>query len=140
MKGVEEDAWNLLDADGGSTVDIDEFRSAAARGPLAELIARQRRVASMEASLSGSAGDGPVQFTLSMLPMGMSVGDAMEAPLEPKKKPKNGGPAIKGATSYVECKLKGLWNAGKGIILCASVDAGKSSTWMPTRSSYARIV
>ena len=49
----------------------------------------------------------------------------MEAPLEPKKKPKNGGPAIKGATSYVECKLKSLWNAGKGIILCASVDAGE---------------
>ena len=44
---------------GDSTVDVNKFRAAAASGPLAELIAKQCKVASL-ARVRGVRDDGPV--------------------------------------------------------------------------------
>lgn len=126
LRAQKEEAWKVLDADGSGAVDTQEFVNAATSGPLAELLAQQRRFTSMEALLSSCPATGCNRsFTLSMLPVGMSASDAQTADLEAKKQPKNGCPAIKGATSYLECYMEGLVNAGGGTVLYALVDAGE---------------
>jgi flavorubredoxin/flavin reductase (DIM6/NTAB) family NADH-FMN oxidoreductase RutF len=125
LKQKKEEAIKIIDADGGGSVDKEEFIAAATEGPFADMLARERRMASLE-SLLGE-GDGGLQFTLNMLPEGMNESEAMEAGQDKKfqKKAKNGCTVISGSTSFVECEVKSLVSAGTSSIIYATVKQGE---------------
>jgi len=121
----KEKAWKTLDADGSGEIEVDELRAAAQDGPLAEMIAEQRRFASLEAVLSGANHD--TEFTLCMLPSDLSVEDALKADFITGKKnrAKNGCDAIQGCAAYVECKVEQLSRTGNYALLYGQVLAGE---------------
>jgi flavin reductase (DIM6/NTAB) family NADH-FMN oxidoreductase RutF len=123
MKQKKEDAWKVLDIDGGGTVDMEEFIQAASEGPFAEMLDRERKMASLE-SIMGDDEDGALEFSLCMLPEGMKLEDAQKAPQHKKKKAKNGCTVIDGCTSFVECRVKSLVSAGTSSIIYAEVVQG----------------
>jgi flavin reductase (DIM6/NTAB) family NADH-FMN oxidoreductase RutF len=119
----KEEAWALLDDDASGEVDVDELAAAARDGPLAEMIAQQRRIASLE-TLLGKAED-HVKFTLSTIPQGTTTKEAMEADLVKPKKCKNGLPAVKGATAYIECTVEKAIRSGNCTLLYGLVNGGE---------------
>lgn len=120
----QEKAWRTLDEDESGEVDIDELRTAANEGPLAEMIGEQRRFAALESLLSNANHE--TEFTLSMLPSTMTVDDALKADLVTgKAKAKNGCEAIKGSTSFVECRVEQLSKTGNYALLYGKVLAGE---------------
>jgi len=120
----KEEAWLQLDQDGSGEVDTQEFREQAENesGVLARLIAQQRRLTSME-TLVGS--ENKLNFTLSILPTGMSRAEAMEAGLAKKAKVANGCSVIDGAVSFLECQAVQAIPTGTCMLMYSQVTAGK---------------
>jgi flavorubredoxin/flavin reductase (DIM6/NTAB) family NADH-FMN oxidoreductase RutF len=121
LKAKRDEAWNVLDEDGSGLVDRDEFRAAAKAGPFADILARERKMASLETMLSREE---TLQFTLCMLPEGMPDAEAMSAPQHKKKKAKNGCAVLAGCTSFVECEVKSLMSAGTSSVMYAEITEG----------------
>jgi len=120
LKAKTDEAWAMLDLDSSGSVDKGELMAAAASGPFAEMLARERRAASLESLLDS---DG-LSFTVCMLPEGMTEADAMSAQQHKKKKAKNGCDVIAGCTSFVECEVKSLTSAGASSLIYATVAQG----------------
>jgi flavin reductase (DIM6/NTAB) family NADH-FMN oxidoreductase RutF len=123
LKTKKDEAWDMLDLDSSGLVDRDELLAAAADGPFAEMLARERRAASLENLLDGDDPEA-LSFTLCMLPEGMTEAEAMAAPQHKKKKAKNGCDVLAGCTSFVECEVKSLASAGTSSIIYATVAQG----------------
>ncbi|CAK0826407.1 unnamed protein product [Prorocentrum cordatum] len=124
LKARKDEAWHVLDADGSGTVDREELLAAAAAGPLAELLARERRAASLESLLDSDEPGAALSFTLCMLPEGMTEAEAMSAPQHKKKKAANGCAVLERCTSFVECEVRSLASAGTSSIIYAAVTDG----------------
>jgi len=122
LKAKKDEAWKILDDDGSGAIDRAEFISAATKGPFAEMLQRERKMASLESVLGDS--EAALQFALCMLPEGMTESDAMSASQHKKKKSKNGCTVLDGCTSFVECKVKSIMSAGASSIIYAEIEQG----------------
>jgi len=123
FEAKKEEAWRTLDEDGSGTVDTEEFRNEAENGSLAEQIAKQRRLTALEV-LVGTKGNN-LDFTVSVLPSGMSRSEAMECGLAKKAKVTNDCGVIDGAVAFLECQASQAMQTGSCMLLYCEVKTGK---------------
>mmetsp|Transcript_50791 Transcript_50791/g.142161 ORF Transcript_50791/g.142161 Transcript_50791/m.142161 type:complete len:835 (-) Transcript_50791:153-2657(-) len=118
-----EQAMEIIDKDKSGDVTFDELAAVAVEGQLADSINAFQRMLSLQNAVSKKGES--IDFTISVMPDGVTPEEMKQPEFHKKAKPANGRKVLAGAHAYMECDVTDALDAGDHMILLAGVKKGK---------------